>query len=561
MSGGATKHVLAFAAVLALYLTHASALSGWIVDDAGISFAYSRSLAQGHGLVSQPGADPVEGYSNPLWVFILAPFFRAGTFDADVTPKLISLILVIGCIALLMTRVTRATRSPGVAITAVALISMNSSFVIWTASGLENPVLAFLAALLVVLLSRDAGSERSALLQPVLMALVAFLLSITRPDGLVYAGAFPLMHCLLAYVARDRRRLLTRSIVSYFLVFAAAYGIWLIARYAYFHDWVPNTFHAKGRGMTQLSLHAMRQKAENLFSLIWSLGGPASIVAAAWMTYAVVKRTYRKQITRLELALVSTLSMALIAFVVLPADWMGEYRFATGFIVLFYPALIVLLWGEYGDWAKRQHVRRARVVAVSAVVAGMLIAFFGMRTSRFVQDPTISLESVREDWAEPYNTLTREFEIRNASALIPDLGGTLYYGDFRIYDLAMLCDRTIAQLIGGALYEDRDPKKTERFYDYVFEDIKPTFIRTHSVWSDLTRLWLDPRFHEDYTVIHYRAVPPPDQWVGPRHEYDVVRKDAIQGREDEFVRRYKELIPYLESTAESDSDKRGLHTS
>lgn len=44
------------------------------IEDAGISFAYARNLAQGDGLVSYPGGERVEGYSNALWVFLLEPF-------------------------------------------------------------------------------------------------------------------------------------------------------------------------------------------------------------------------------------------------------------------------------------------------------------------------------------------------------------------------------------------------------------------------------------------------------------------------------------------------------
>ena len=50
---------------------HTATYGPWIEDDAGITFAYARSLATGAGPVLQPGADPVEGFSNPLWLAIL----------------------------------------------------------------------------------------------------------------------------------------------------------------------------------------------------------------------------------------------------------------------------------------------------------------------------------------------------------------------------------------------------------------------------------------------------------------------------------------------------------
>ena len=48
-------------------------LSAWMVDDAGITLSYARSIAHGLGPIPQVAATPVEGYSSPLWIFIVAP--------------------------------------------------------------------------------------------------------------------------------------------------------------------------------------------------------------------------------------------------------------------------------------------------------------------------------------------------------------------------------------------------------------------------------------------------------------------------------------------------------
>jgi hypothetical protein len=45
-----------------------------LFDDAMISMRYAKNLADGHGLVWNPGEDPVEGYTNPLWVVYMAIF-------------------------------------------------------------------------------------------------------------------------------------------------------------------------------------------------------------------------------------------------------------------------------------------------------------------------------------------------------------------------------------------------------------------------------------------------------------------------------------------------------
>lgn len=49
------------------------------IDDAYISFRYAKNLIKGQGLVYNPG-ELVEGYTNPLWVLLLAPFIGLG-FD------------------------------------------------------------------------------------------------------------------------------------------------------------------------------------------------------------------------------------------------------------------------------------------------------------------------------------------------------------------------------------------------------------------------------------------------------------------------------------------------
>ena len=50
---------------------HSAFYGPWIVDDAGLTFAYARSLSSGAGPVLQPGSEPVEGFSNPAWLAVL----------------------------------------------------------------------------------------------------------------------------------------------------------------------------------------------------------------------------------------------------------------------------------------------------------------------------------------------------------------------------------------------------------------------------------------------------------------------------------------------------------
>ena len=109
MTSARREIVVSVLSALALYAAHSALLGAWIVDDAGISFAYARSLADGYGLVAQPGAAPVEGFSNPLWTIGLSAFFAAGAFHPVVVPKLLALLLVGATFALIAVEVRRAS--------------------------------------------------------------------------------------------------------------------------------------------------------------------------------------------------------------------------------------------------------------------------------------------------------------------------------------------------------------------------------------------------------------------------------------------------------------------
>src|SRR5262252_3083654 len=77
---------------IGLFVVHVATYGSYIADDAAITFAYAKNLARGHGLVLNPGSDPVEGYSNFAWLLLVLPFCARGT-DPTVGIKLLSSVL------------------------------------------------------------------------------------------------------------------------------------------------------------------------------------------------------------------------------------------------------------------------------------------------------------------------------------------------------------------------------------------------------------------------------------------------------------------------------------
>ena len=90
-----TTIALALFTVVGSYLVLAWTLGSWMIDDAAITFAYSQNLIRGNGLVLHPNLPPEEGYSNTLWMLLVALPLLWGV-KVSVTGKVLSLLLGAG---------------------------------------------------------------------------------------------------------------------------------------------------------------------------------------------------------------------------------------------------------------------------------------------------------------------------------------------------------------------------------------------------------------------------------------------------------------------------------
>jgi hypothetical protein len=502
-----------------LFLAHAWFFRDWIIDDAGISFVYARNLAHGNGLVSQPGMAPVEGYSNFTWVLLMVPFFLLGIFDPIVIPKLISLILVLISFITVQKTLKLVSKFAGLAaFFALAFLALNTSFVVWTTSGLENPLYILLISLLLwqTIQLRDGGTYE--LKRVMLISGLSALCGLTRPDGIVYFGVFPFFVCLDLLSGKYRAREAVRFLLAYTAVFILIYGSYIAFRYFYFGDLLPNTYYAKGR--SPFSLDELNGKIRDLFT---SVG--LTIVPAVALLVMFIYTGVKKSITPPYQSVILMLAIAALAFFLLPFDWMGEYRFATPFLLLFY--LFVFLTGERVYHISGRKLAAGVLLGILAVIfTGTSIASFYSRSKTFAGCPTVPFTLVAENYGFRFNQYASEIGIENGSYLGPDMGGTLYYSELKIYDLVGLTDKTIAKSFAN------DEKL---FFDYVFDTLKPTFIHTHDVWTYGANFDADPRFRRDYAAIDEIEDPWVLRYTGQTmYTGDYIRKDAI-ANQDAFL--------------------------
>ncbi|HDR06210.1 MAG TPA: hypothetical protein ENN88_01095, partial [Candidatus Coatesbacteria bacterium] len=127
---------LVFLAILALWSAWAVSIF-FVNEDAFISFRYVQNLVSGRGLVYNPGLHD-EGYSNLLWILLLAPFALAGVPPERAAPALgilsgAALLYVVFLLArrLLPERRWLPLAAPGLAASAFSAVH-------WAGSGLET---------------------------------------------------------------------------------------------------------------------------------------------------------------------------------------------------------------------------------------------------------------------------------------------------------------------------------------------------------------------------------------------------------------------------------------
>lgn len=486
---------------------HAATYGQWIEDDAGITFAYARSLATGAGPVLQPGADAVEGFSNPLWLAILVVGRLVGLFDHGtwfgvpdlvLFPKLVALVCATAMFGVLFGLARSVSRHPVAVTVAIGTITaLVPSFVIWTTSGLENSLYALLVVALGATLARASVEGRLLDTRVAVAAgVLAGLAALTRPDGLLYVAAYPLVVGLVRTgpplpVVRAAGRAVGAALVPL--------GAYLACRLALFGDWLPNTARAKRQGLPSPT-DLLRPGA-----LVTYAGWLGVLLAVGAVVLVLAHRSRTRTAVG---ALLVPLALALGAFTALPTDWMAQYRFATPVWPLGAAVLVLsvaALWPRTG--------RRARAVGAGAGVLALLVTatIWLDAATTFRRDPTAPLCFVATSVGERVNAYADILRVRDGTLLAVDGGGTALTSRLRFVDLSGLTDATIAEL-----WQRGDARALR---DHAFDTVRPTFFKIESGWteSEWTGLLADPRLPRDYVVV-IAPGPGTGTWV---------RRDAV----------------------------------
>lgn len=489
-----TGNRAAFTAGLLLFVIFGIHFINYAPDDIWISLRYAQNLAEGHGLVYNPG-EKVEGYSNFLWVLLLSTV--AGTLSkADLTlfAKVAGLLLGLASLALVGLGLRRHPLNDGSApywgyATLGLGLFVYPAF--WSSSGMETGLYLFLVAL--GLHIYHLFSINRSWLWACISAAFFLALALTRPEGVIFFVAAIAAEILSRI--RDRKPV-DREILIWGSAFVAGYLVFLFWRHTYFGQWWPNTFYAKAGGGVAKYAEGIRYLLINFPKLLW--GNPILLITLAlpffdWRKISPVVMFFGFAIA------------AQLGFVVFAGgDWMPGARFlvpampATAMLI---PLSIESVKNRFTGW--NSSVNKKMVIAVFLVLVFALAlvqlynakqtrqdisGFAGYDGERFFKHDHIAVAKWLTD-----NGSKGDLVALGEAGLIP------YLTEMRGLDLFGLIDPYLARL-PGLRHQKFDA-------NYVFEK-EPAFIVLGGckIWSDevtsdfeyARTLLADPRLLEKY---------------------------------------------------------------
>lgn len=383
-------------------------------DDAYISLRYVHNFLDGQGLVWNPG-ESVEGYSNFLWVLLVGLLGRFG-IDLVLATKLLGTLCLLGC-SYSVFRICRVWHSstPNVSAVAVLIVLSSLPMIVWSIGGLEPVLFALLLLLGLWLVNRIPGEgTRAAILAGILFA----LLSMTRPDGPLY------LLCGVIWLAFHSRRSLPILLLTFLLFF----GAFLLWRYSYYGDWLPNPAYVKGTVTLSNLWRGLSYLRDYAISLPYLL--PLTIASLIWLR---ARKVWAPRYSLLLIVIVGHLAYITIV----GGDHMPAFRFMVPII----PLSAIVIAETVGNFM---------VTADGFRRLAPSLAILSLVTLQILFPPEITARAKHEDGAAFLGRIVGEYISANfpkgSLIALNTAGSTPYYApEHRFIDMLGLNDRTIAK--------------------------------------------------------------------------------------------------------------------
>jgi hypothetical protein len=494
LSAAARRRLLRYSPLLAcaVVLLWHSLQFGFITDDAYISFVYSHNFAEHGELVFNVGLDPVEGFTNFLWVLVLGLFMVVG-----LQPEVMSLVLGFGfavgtlVVSFRIMEHLREDRDDRVwDYVPATLLALSSGFACWTSGGLETQMFTFWVALGLYLYAR--GDEDG---KPLRRAGAVFALAaMTRPEGLLVVAVVG-AHRLAFNVVRDRRLVPSRDelwCAGWFLALWVPFFAW---RWWYYGYPFPNTAYVKAGDAPARYLDKLHG-AGLYYIWVWAKQTGMIYAAPIAVLGALIARPRSRAFFAGSLAACTAVVYLLYVWRV-GGDFMGLHRFIMPVFLLSSIAVVLgLRWSSranrYAGWG----VAAALVVAFGLAQNGLSrrsMEWRNWKSDRGIDTPAFL-------WVYTHDRAVIGKHMRECMrdtdfSILGGAGAKPFYGRMRGVDVFGLVSEEIAHEV-----KPTHPRPGHNKWapdKFLFETYSPTFVfHCYSIHSkpDNARLNCHPGF-------------------------------------------------------------------
>lgn len=402
----------------------------FIQDDAYISFRYAQNFAEGHGLVFNVG-DRVEGYSNFLWTFILGTVNKVGV-DSETFVFLFSILLIPIIYFLFRTLASNWRLSEKAIVGASTALLFNFSFSSYLSGGLETPLQTLLFLLTLVLASFSDKRRWMLAVQSVIFG----LLILNRMDSglLVLATALYYTYFVVTYNSSNFDKLIRMGLLS--VPGLVIISIWIVWKYNYYGDVVPNTYYAKiGANSSSVLIWAKGLAFVIFFAAAYFLL-PSLLLLVKWRQVTFILRKIKFQIDFIVLAVLIVL-LYNAYFIYVGGDFM-EFRFQV-------PLMPIYLLLMFSVVSRLELVRLFTILlVVSSILYSVLFkgAISGFESISYLKNH-ISME--RQDWRGIGEELREMFGNEAVTIAVSPAGAIPYFSGLRTIDMLGLNDVWVAK--------------------------------------------------------------------------------------------------------------------
>lgn len=409
------------ALLVALALTSALLwpLRHYVTDDTYIHLQYAKHLAQGHGLVFNPG-ERVYGCTSPLWVALLADAMSVHV-DGLLAGRVLGAIATLASVAFFWQLVRRNLRSPALVAVATLAWASNAWMVRWALSGMETPLAVALT--LAGFVAFTEGKQWGA--RPVRTGALWALAALARPE----AALLLLLWGIFLLVDADSRAGALRLLAG-IVPPAAIYGAWLMFAWLYYHALLPQTLAAKAAGSGFGGrFESFRRQLEILGATDGLLLLVLVVGLVASLRHAHAPRGWRAQ---------KLVPWAWVLSV--PALYLARgVPVLSRYLVPLLPVIAWLAWEALERLLAPEAPRRSRRLAwAGAALAALVIAqnVIVWRTTVLPQVQSFSpaLETSLVRWGRWFAVHARP----GSAIATPDIGAIGYFSDHAVVDLGGL---------------------------------------------------------------------------------------------------------------------------